>query len=293
MRILTFGAITALAIVSFHAMGIVIRHDVNDSQYHASPADFPPLATLYQVGAHGTLIAPQWVVTAAHTVFCIVPGSYIEIGGHLREVEARYAHHRYQRGEAHDIALIKLTQPVTDVTPARLYHLPDEAGRAVWFIGSGGSGNGKEGQTISYKENAGTLRKAQNRVREVDEGELFFTFDKGDDAMPFEGVSGNGDSGGPAFLTENGHFYLLGISSRNDSWFKGIGEYGVNEVYTRISYYRDWIDKVKTESDAVLAQYTTNQRFPQPDIVKRLPEVCKKISYVAPHKQKETVQSAH
>lgn len=292
MKCLTFVMAAALAIVSFNAMGIVIRHDVSDSHYRASPADFPPLATLYQVGAHGTLIAPQWVVTAAHTIFCITPGSYIDIAGRLRKVDARYAHHQYERGEEHDIALIKLTQPVTDVTPARRYHLSDEAGQAIWFIGSGGSGNGKEGQTISYKENAGLLRKAQNRVREIDEGELFFTFDEGEDAMPFEGVSGNGDSGGPAYLSENGQYYLLGISSRNDSWFKGIGEYGVNEVYTRISYYREWIDKVMTESDSVLAQYTTSQRFPQPDIAERLPEVCEKISYFAPHKQKQTVQSA-
>lgn len=276
--------IAALAIASFNAMGIVIRHDVSDSYYRASLADFPPLATLYQVGAHGTLIAPHWVVTAAHTVFCMTPGSYLDIGGRLREVEARYAHHRYQRGQEHDIALVKLKQPVMYVTPARLYHLSDEVGQAIWFIGSGGSGNGKEGQTISYKENAGILRKAQNRVIDVDDGELFFTFDEGDDAMPLEGVSGNGDSGGPAFLSQNGIFYLLGISSRNDSWFKSIGEYGVNEVYTRISYYRDWIDKVMTESEPVITQYTTSKRFPQPDIADRLPEVCEKIRYFAQRK---------
>ncbi|GFD86146.1 hypothetical protein KUL150_22050 [Alteromonas sp. KUL150] len=44
---------------------------------------------------------------------------------------------------------------------------------------------------------------------------------------------------------------------------------------------------------AMLAQYMTSQRFLQPDIAERLPEVCKKISYFAPYKQKETVQRAY
>ena len=45
--------------VPLHAHSIVIRHDVPDAQYRASRADFPPLATLYNIGVHGTLIHPE------------------------------------------------------------------------------------------------------------------------------------------------------------------------------------------------------------------------------------------
>lgn len=61
--ILSIGLFTSLA------NAIVIRHDVSDENYSAVPSDFPPLATLYNIGVHGTLIHPQWVVTAAHAVF--------------------------------------------------------------------------------------------------------------------------------------------------------------------------------------------------------------------------------
>jgi hypothetical protein len=53
---------------------IVTRHDVHPSLYLASVSDFPPLATLYVAGAHGTLIREHWLLTAAHATFCLSTG---------------------------------------------------------------------------------------------------------------------------------------------------------------------------------------------------------------------------
>jgi hypothetical protein len=36
----------------------------------------------------------------------------------------------------------------------------------------------------------------------------------------------------------------LGVSSRTDSWLKDVGEYGVKELYTRVSSHVDWIEQV-------------------------------------------------
>lgn len=66
--ILLFGLLT------FPAEAIVIRHDKPAENYLAKATDFPPLATFYKIGVHGTLIAPEWVLTAAHTVFCLGEG---------------------------------------------------------------------------------------------------------------------------------------------------------------------------------------------------------------------------
>ena len=45
-----------MSLLAAAASAIVIRHDVADKHYQAVPADFPPLATLYRIGADGTLI---------------------------------------------------------------------------------------------------------------------------------------------------------------------------------------------------------------------------------------------
>lgn len=260
---------------------IVIRHDIDDKLYHAKTSDFPPLATLYRVGAHGTLVSPEWVITAAHTVFCIEPDDWIKVGDTLYQVAGRFAHYQYERGNDHDIALIKLKKPVTQVSPAMLNTDKSESGQVVWFIGAGGTGNGHVGQTISYKQNAGQLRKAQNRIEKAKDGNVYFEFDQGEDALPLEGVSGNGDSGGPAYIEQQNRYYLLAVSSRTDSWFKSIGEYGVTEVYTRIAGYLPWINGVMQSEPDFLAAYTTQKRFPQPGIEDNLPEVCERIGFTS------------
>jgi len=66
------------------------------------------------------------------------------------------------------------------------------------------------------------------------------------DAMPLEGISGPGDSGGPTLID----LCVAGVSSAqrvvidvDDEGREtgGPGRYGVIEVYTRVSSYLPWI----------------------------------------------------
>lgn len=278
MTLFRLLALVLAATLSFQPAAIVIRHDVADQQYWATEADFPALATLYQIGVHGTLIAPGWVVTAAHAIFCLEPGASIEVAGQRVAISAVYAHADYWLDKHNDIALIKLQQPVSSVSPARLYRDNDEQGQLLWFIGAGASGNGNTGQTVSLTQNNGQLRKAQNTVRRTSATELYFTFNKGNKALPLEGVSGNGDSGGPAFIRQGTNFYLLGVSSRANSWFKAVGEYGVEEAYTRISHHASWLDAVMADNQQVIAKQTSQNRFVPPGTTD-LAHLCARLNF--------------
>ena len=276
-KILT-GTVFAL-LYNISAQAIVIRHDVDDNEYLAKANDFPPLATLYSIGVHGTLIAPSWVVTAGHAVFCMEPGDKIKVGDQWAEIESRFADADYELGEDNDIALLKIKQPITNIKPAKLYRGSEESQQNIWFIGVGGSGNGNIGQTLSYSQNKGTLRKAENKIEKVSKREIFFVFDKGEDALPLEGVSGNADSGGPAYKLIDDDYYLFGISSRNNSFFKDIGEYGVDEVYSRISFHASWVDKIIANNVEFITKNTTQHHFAQDNIKDNLEKACAMIGF--------------
>ena len=89
----------------------------------------------------GTLIAPEWVLTAGHCVdfetntqinlsnlrFNSInsTGPVNPNGGEVRTVSEVYIHPQYQAQNI-DLALVKLSSPVTSITPALLPELTDE-----------------------------------------------------------------------------------------------------------------------------------------------------------------------
>lgn len=186
-------------------------------------------------------------------------------------------HQNYKPGESHDIALIKLINPVKDIEPATIYEGSDELGKSTWFIGVGGTGTGITGQTVDNYENAGVLRKAENRIVLANGPLIKFKFDRGSSSLPLEGVSGGGDSGGPAYIKTNNTNYLLGISSRVEGG--SIGKYGVTEVYSRVSYFNSWIENITNEDERYQLQFALPKldKLPTGLSEEILPEVCADI----------------
>jgi len=67
-----------------------------------------------------------------------------------------------------------------------------------------------------------------------------------------EGISGEADSGGPAYIELEGVLFTIGVSSHQDARPAGRkrGTYGVLEYYSRVSYFADWIREVLAPESA-------------------------------------------
>ena len=221
------------------AESIVIRHDREDAGYLDLGARFPVTCAMNLPGGEGTLIAPAWILTAAHVAKWFKPAHKVRCGGAEVEVAEVVLYPGGREGKD-DLALVKLVREVRDIKPVALYRGQDEAGRIVTFVGRGGFGTGLTGP----EKRDGLLRGATNEVWKTTERMLVFRFDEPPGGTPLEGISGPGDSGGPALLEKDGTLLIAGISSGQDSRAQGKeGVYGVLEYYTRVSAYAQWIDE--------------------------------------------------
>jgi len=259
--------ITLLSFILVFAVrleAIVTRHDVSKEQYIAKL--HPDYLINMPDDGHGVLIDAHWIVTVGHLIFDDYRGMTLKVGKHHYEIERVILHPNYSKppkgifsGHSapsqeylkanHDVALIKLTEPVIDVVPIKLYPYRDELGKVITLLGKGNTGNGLTGQKLNTK---GTLRQAQNVISTVQEQWLIYNFDEGENALLLEGIQGDGDSGGPVIIEYDGVEYLAGLASwdvyeGNIEDFQG-GLYGMSAAVVRMSYYSAWIDEVSDRS---------------------------------------------
>jgi secreted trypsin-like serine protease len=140
---------------------------------------------------------------------------------------------------ADDIALVRLEQPVRNPQPVCLYERQDEMGKVVVLVGAGIQGTGLTGPS---SDPDGALRGATSTVTGVRDSQIEWEFRSPENgATPLEGISGPGDSGGPAYIIADGRTCIAGVSSYQNTGDLEEGHYGVVEVYTRVSHYVSWI----------------------------------------------------
>jgi hypothetical protein len=276
MRYLLFGALLA---ISFTASAVVIRSDVKDAKYRVPTSALPALVDMPSEG-QGVLIAPQWVVTAAHAAPMQMQGMEDEvfIGGVARKIARVVTYPGYERlpdelvkqalasgdiskvwtflASSDDIALIELASPVTDITPVPLYRGDKEVRMTVELVGKGATGNGTTGQD-PHGSHRTVLRRAFNVIVGSDARYVWYRFDPPPSALPLEGITGSGDSGGPLLIGDGNSRQLIGLASwgrypPNHSflgkWAPGRpfveGLYGEIACAVRISSYVRWIESV-------------------------------------------------
>ena len=200
--------------------------------------DYPATGMLLHQGqpsCTGTLVGSRTVLTAGHCVEQASPSSLsFAFGPSIDQIDTSIdvvdavQHPDWDSQQlANDIAVVTLAQdaPVERVT---MNDLMDASwvGRPITLVGYGVTDGPSQ-------TGIGTKRMVDVTIDKVEATSLHYTTQQGKTAC-------NGDSGGPAFVEENGNLVVVGVTSYGD---QNCQEFG---VYTRVDPYLDFIfDQIK------------------------------------------------
>lgn len=277
--VLARAALRAALVYGFFCAGAqalagVIRHDRDDQQYR-DLGNLPEYQAVGQVRADvngasrlcsGTLIAPDWVLTAGHCLSnTTAEGVFYQQLGQTLYASQIIVHPQFTGvpSGGSDLGLVRLASPSELFTPAQRMRDLIPLGATATIVGFGLTGDGHTGSVMGTQ---GVKRAGQNVVNvnglrvESETGDLFpesvlfADFDNPDDAgdsawgsstpLDLEYQTAPGDSGGGWFVHHGGaerlyavHSFGLAFDGANDN------DYGDASAGTRVTRFNSWIDQ--------------------------------------------------